>query len=303
MRIATSQSQALMNRALAQNQNKITELTAQMASGAKLQAPSDDPVTNVRISRLMREEAQVGQYRANIDAVKIGLQKNEAYLGSMVGDINEARDLVVWALDGGNTPEDLQSMVNSMSSLRDSLFYNANTKDPEGRYIFSGTLSSTPALTFDASAPAGSRYTYTGNEGQQQVVVGNGIAQTTNTNLSGLETLLNQMDSTLEAFQTPGASPADPALRATLVAHLEGSDETMRLISGKIADIGGAQNILSTLGDNLSNVSLSNQKALTDLGQLDYGLAATELNGYNIALQSTYKAYAKVSSLSLFNLL
>ena len=44
-------------------------------------------------------------------------------------------------------------------------------------------------------------------------------------------------------------------------------------------------------------------KVMEVLRELDYGVAATELNGYNIALQSTYKAYAKVSNLSLFNVL
>ncbi len=41
--------------------------------------------------------------------------------------------------------------------------------------------------------------------------------------------------------------------------------------------------------------------AITDIGALDVGVAATELNGYSTALQATYKAYAKIGNLSLFN--
>jgi flagellar hook-associated protein 3 FlgL len=52
---------------------------------------------------------------------------------------------------------------------------------------------------------------------------------------------------------------------------------------------------------NHSNVSLSNQQALIDLGQLDYGDAAVKLNGYTSAVQATQKAYAQVSKLSLFD--
>lgn len=303
MRIATSQFQASMNRSLSVNQEKISKLTEQMASGAAVMVPSDDPLTNVRISRLNREEAQIGQYRANIDAVKIRLQKNETFLTSTVGDINQVRDLLVWALDGGSvTPDDLQSMKQSLTSLRDSMMYSANVRDAEGRYVFSGTQTSTAAITFDESAAPGSRYTYTGNDGKQEVVVGNGISQTANVNVRGLESFLNQIDATLDGLQA-GVSSNDPAMRATLQANLTGADDTLALVSTKIADLGGAQNIMSTLADNHANVSLSNQMALTDLGKLDYGVAATDLNGYNIALQSTYKAYAKVSNLSLFNVL
>lgn len=304
MRIATSQVQATMNRALGQNQDAITRLTQQMASGARIQVPSDDPVSNVRISRLNREEAIVGQYRTNIDAVQIRLAKNETYLSSVVRDTTQVRDMMVWALDGGSTtPDDLQSMVTSLESLRDSILYSANVKDQEGKFIFSGTQTATQAVTYDATAAIGSRYAYTGNNGRQEVVVGNGIAQTANVDVQGLETFLNQIDATLDGLTVAGVSPNDPTMRALLSANLNGADDALTLVSGKIATFGGAQNVLATLKDNHSNVSLSNQMALTDIGKLDYGVAATELNGYNIALQSTYKAYAKVSNLSLFNVL
>jgi flagellar hook-associated protein 3 FlgL len=304
MRIASSQSQATMNRSLTMNQDALTRLSEQMASGSRIQVPSDDPVSNVRLSRLNREEAIVGQYRANIDAIQIRLQKNETYLGSVVKDINQARDLLVWALDGGSTTaDDLQSMRTSLEALRESMLYTANTKDQEGKYIFSGTLTSTVAIAFDPNAAAGSRYTYAGNNGKQQVVVGNGIAQTANVDAQGLDVYLNQIDAVLDGLTVPGVTPNDPTFRALLTDALQGSDDTMTLVSGKIASFGGAQNILATLQDNHTNVSLSNQQALLDIGKLDYGLAATELNGYTIALQSTYKAYAKVSNLSLFNVL
>ncbi|MQA42749.1 flagellar hook-associated protein FlgL [Rugamonas aquatica] len=303
MRIATSQFQATMNRGLQDNQSHLAQITAQMASGNKLQLPSDDPVTNVRLSRLAREEAIVGQYRANIAAVKIRLTTNETYLQSMTNDITQSHDLLVWASDASNTSTDLKSMVNPMSALRDSLFYSANEKDQEGRYIFSGTLTDTPSITYDATAAIGSRYTYTGNQNQQKTVVGNGITQVSNVDVKGLETLLNQMDTTINELQSPTLTVGSPSLTAALGANMDGASATLDLVAGKIADFGGAQNVMQTLDGNHANVSQSNQTAMLDLGQLDYGDAATQMNGYNLALQSSYKAYAKISNLSLFNIL
>jgi flagellar hook-associated protein 3 FlgL len=303
MRIATTQFQSTMLRGLNLNQEGSARQTELMASGNKLQLPSDDPVTSVRISRLNREEAIIGQYRANIAAVQIRLQKNETYLSSMTKDINSARDLMVWGLDGSNTGADLGAMVNSLTSIRDSLFYSANVKDQEGRFIFSGTATNTDTITFDAGAGAGARYAYSGNTNQQKVVVGNGINQTANVDLSGLDVYLNQLDTAIAELSTPGVVPSTPSLRAALTASLDGSDTALGSISSKIADFGGAQNILTTLNDNHSNVSLSNNIALIQLGKLDYAEAATELGGYNLALEASYKAYAKVSGLSLFNVL
>ena len=300
MRIATSQFQAMMTQSLQQNQEQMTYVTQQQANGNRIQLPSDDPVDSVRLSRLKREEATIAQYRSNIAAVNERLTKNEGYLQNMVNDMGSGRDLLVWASDGSNTPQDLNAMVTSLVSLRDSLMYNANTIDQEGRYVFSGTETGTPAITYDASAPLGNRYSYTGNPNDQLVVVGNGITQVGNQNVKGLEKLLNQLDQTISTLSAPGVSANNPAVRSVLKANLDGFDDALNLISGKVAVIGGQQNILKTIDANHENVSTSNQTAILDIGQLDVGAASIELNGYSTALQASYKAYSKIGTLSLF---
>lgn len=303
MRVASSQYQSNMNRSLQLNQERIAYLTQQMASGQRIQLPSDDPVGSVRLSRLNREETNVKQYRANITALQDRLLKNQNYLSSMVGDMAEGRDLLIWASDGSNTSSDLNAMITSLTSQRDSMFYTANTKDQEGHYLFSGTATATPALKYDANAALGARYSFAGNTAAQSVVVSNGITQTANDNVQGLDALLNLMDNTIDTLSKQGVSPNDPTVSQTLKDNIDGIDTAMGLISNKIAVSGAAQNILSTLDTNHGNVSLSNKMALNNIGQLDYGVAATDLSGYTTALQSTYKAYTKIANLSLFDVL
>ncbi|MYM34710.1 flagellar hook-associated protein 3 [Duganella sp. FT94W] len=299
MRIATSQFQATMTRSLQSNQGALASLTNRMASGNKIDVPSDDPVTAVRLSRLDREQAIVGQYRDNIAAIKIRLASNETYLQSMVNDITQSHDLLVWASDASNTPDDLKAMTSTLTALRESLFYSANQKDQEGRYIFSGTLTDTPAITFDENGSP--RYTFTGNTKEQKSVVGNGISQTVNVDVKGLDDLLNLMDNTIRALSDPAGSGLD--VKTTLAANMDGAQSTLELIAGKIASFGGAQNVMATLDGNHASVALSNSTAILDLGALDMTEAATELNGYNNALQASYKAYSKIANLSLFNVL
>jgi flagellar hook-associated protein 3 FlgL len=303
MRIATSQYQALMNQSIQKNQERITYVTQQMANGNRIQLPSDDPVDSVRLSRLKREEATITQYRANIAAVQQRMAKNEGYLQNMVNDMNSGRDLLVWAADGSNTPDDLNSMVTSLTSLSDSLRYTGNSLDQEGRYVFSGTTTGTAPIAFDDNAAVGSRYKYAGNTNDQTVVVGNGITQTANQNVKGLEDLLNQLDRTIETLKAPGVDANDPDVRSTVAGALDAFDVAMDSLSGKISVLGGQQNILSTIDANHENVSLSNQMAINDIGQLDVASAAIELNGYTTALQATYQAYSKIGTLSLFSAL
>ncbi|MNT78126.1 flagellar hook-associated protein FlgL [compost metagenome] len=57
------------------------------------------------------------------------------------------------------------------------------------------------------------------------------------------------------------------------------------------------------MADNRGNVSLSNQQSITQLESLDYAQANINMNSYMLALQSSQKAYGRVSSLTLFDVL
>lgn len=303
MRIATAQYQSNMNKSLQLNQERMSNLTQQMATGKRILLPSDDPIDSVRLSRLQREESAIGQYRENIGAIKIRLSKNESYLSGMVNDVTAGRDQIVWALDGGNTPADLKAMIQPLEAMRESLLFSANTVDQEKRYVFAGTETGTAPMAYDAGAPVGARYSYAGNLNEQRVVVGNGLTQVANENIAGMEQLLNALDKTIARLEAADLNPNDAGTRTVLEENLDAFDAALELVSGKIAAIGGKQNILDTLDVNHANVSLSNQMAITDIGQLDMGVAATELNGYSTALQATYKAYGRIGTLSLFSVL
>jgi len=303
MRISSTQYHSTMNTALQLANQRVGAVLQQMASGQRLLTPSDDPISQVRLMRLGREEAALDQYRKNIETLSSRLEQNEARLEGIASDVMQVRDLLVWASDGANVPQDLQAMSSSIDSLRESIFYTANSRDHEGRYVFSGTAVNTPAIRYDASQPLGSRYTFDGNQAKQSVVVGNGVTQAANVSLPEAQDLLNLLDRVGATLGSPALDVNDPAVRATLAAALGGMDIALDSVNTQIARIGGQHNILQTLDDTHADVSLSNQNAAITIGRLDYGDAAVRLNGYTVAVEATQKAYAKVSNLSLFNVI
>lgn len=303
MRIASTQYHTTMNTALQKASSQLEDILAKMASGEKYSLPSENPVATVRLSRLYREEAALDQYRDNISALQSRLTQNETYLTSMSNDMLSARDLLVWAADGSNTSADVTAMAESLQPLLESLLYVANSTDAEGRYVFSGTAVDSPTITYDAAAPVGSRYTFTGNTEEQRVVVGTGVTQPANVTLPEVADMLNQLDRVLTTLQTPGVNVNDAAVRADITTAMESLDDVIESISGRIAGLGGAQNILTTLETSHANVSLSNQQAALTLGQLDYAEATVQMNGYTTAVQATQKAYSEVSKLSLFDVI
>lgn len=303
MRIASTQYHATMNTALQNASARLELILQKMASGQKYMLPSENPIASVRMSRLAREEATLDQYRENIAALRERLTRNEQYLDAMSADMLSARELMVWAADGSNTSADVNAMASSLQPLMDSIFFTANAQNAEGRYEFSGSATSTPTITYDPAAPVGARYTYTGNTDVQLVVVGNGVTQPANVALDEMAATLNQLDEVRAVLTAPNVSVNDPAVRAVISATMNALDGTLESISGKIATLGGSQNILTTLEENHSSVSLSNKQAALVLGQLDYADAAVKLNGYTTAVQATQRAYGAVSKLSLFDVI
>lgn len=287
----------------------------QMASGNRLSRPSDDPISHVRIARLGREEANNAQYLSNIGALSSRMSQSETVMTGINNDLLNVRDLLVWALDGGNTGDDLAAMATSLEALRDSIHASSLTKDQEGNYLFSGTATRTPTVAVSDLTVAGvvqldgqgkpiKVYQAQGNDKQQMVVVGNGLTQSANVSIGNeVSSVLNALSEAIAAIRTPGTTANDPATRAQLTTALTGLDTSVEQISTKISQLGGAQNIIATLDTNLRNLSTANQVATLEYVQLDYASAATKLNSLMSAVQATQGAYAKVSQLSLFNAL
>jgi flagellar hook-associated protein 3 FlgL len=316
MRVSSSQYHITVNASLQKSNSQLEKLMSQMASGNRLLRPSDDPISHVRIARLDREEANIAQYLDNIGALSSRMSQSEMVMTSMNSDLLSARDLLVWALDGTNTSDDLSAMATSLEALRDGLMASSLTKDQEGNYMFSGTATKTATvgvaqqvdannapLVDDAGKPV-LVYTAQGNNKQQTVVVGNGLTQPANVSI-GTETaaVLNALSEAIVAIRKPGVTANDADTRAKLTAALNGVDGTMNDLLTKVSQLGGAQNIIATLETNARNLSTANQTSVLDYAQLDYASAATQLNSLMSAVQATQSAYGKVSQLSLFNAL
>jgi flagellar hook-associated protein 3 FlgL len=303
MRIATNQYSGMMTTALQTATAQMDAINLQLATGNQYTAPSQNPIATVRLTRFAREDADISQYQDNVSTLKSKLSNNESTLSGISNDILSAHDLLIQGANGANASSDTNSIAASLQPLMASILYAANSKDDEGYYEFSGTQTGTAAITYNAAAAVGSRYTFTGNSNQQLVTVASGVTQPANLSLPEMATLLNQLDSVHSALAAPGVNVSNPAVQAQLGAALDAVATGLGAISGKIATLGGQQNILSTLNTNFSDLSLTNQQAATTLGQVNYADAYTQLSGYTAAVQAAQKAYSVVSKLSLYNVL
>ncbi|PAA27276.1 flagellar hook-associated protein 3 [Pseudomonas fragi] len=301
MRISNAQTSALMHANMNRNAEAIGKLQAQIGSGLRIQKPSDDPIASARLMRIEREQASLGQYNLNIGRVSDNLMVQETYLKSASDVMLSVRDLLLWASNDSNSGEDLSAIAGEMSSLEQSIVSYFNAKDEAGNYLFSGTLSNTPAVTFDAATGS---YTVTGNDQYRQAVVGNGVMiddnVTAHSILGAGADLLNDLHGLIDSLKS---APNDPATRQQLKDTLESLDQTHGRVLGQLTDLGGRQNTLTLLGNGNADVSLVNQKIQGDLSQLDVGAAFLQISGYELSMQASQKVYTRVAAISLFDLM
>lgn len=299
MRISSNQYHNTMISALQLANDGVNQALQQLATGQRILKPSDDPIGTLRLSRLSREEAALGQYRDNIGALQSRLSNSEATLDSVQGDLQSLRDLLVWAADGGNTPADLNAMSGSLQTLQESLLYLANTKNAEGRYLFSGTASDQPTVIVNAGPPV--TYTAGGNTQTQPVAVADNTNVPANVSLQEMAPFLQQLSTLTAQLASPTVTAS--GVQASVQSMIAQLDQTMGSVASKIGQLGGRQNVINTLDGNQASVSLSNQQSALKIGKTDYAESSTRLESYKLAVQATQKAYASVSELSLFDVI
>ncbi len=304
MRISNAQITAMMHGSMNTSSEKLGKLMQQMATGERMLMPSDDPISAVRVLRIQREEATLTQYRTNIANVSGNLSKQEANLKATSDTMLNVRDLLLWAANGSNTSEDLAAIANEMGNLERTIVSFANVRDEEGRYLFSGTLSDRPAITFDAATQS---YQLTGNDQYRQAAVANGVLVEENVTAAqvfgGGVGMLNDLNALVKMLADPALDANDPAVQATISATLNSLDKTHGDLLGAVSELGGRQNTLTLLSSSNEDVSLVNQKIDGELSQLDYASASIDLNNYQLSLQATQKTYLKINGLSLFGML
>ena len=304
MRITNSQITSMMHNSMNVSSAELGKLMQQMATGKRILLPSDDPIASVRVLRVEREEASLEQFRKNIANVSGSLSTQEANLKSTSDAMLNVRDLLLWAANGSNTSEDLAAMAGELSIIEDTIVSFANVRDEEGRYLFSGTLSDTQALTFDAATQT---YSLTGNDKHRQAAVANGVLVDENVTAASVYGtgvgMLNELRDLINTLQDPALDATDPAVRQQIVDTMAALDDAHGRVLGSITDLGGRQNALTLLTDSNEDVSLVNQKIEGELSQLDYAGATIDLNNYQLALGATQKTYLKINEMSLFSLL
>ena len=157
-------------------QSKLSRIQEQVASGKRIQNPSDDPGAAAEIVRLRSELNRVETYQRTADQAISSLSFEESAVAGAESVLQRARELAVQgANDGALNASDREIIAAEIDGLRDSLLNIGNTRNADGEYIFAGDKVNTAAFSESNGA-----VTYEGSVGPRLVNIASGIRVQTN---------------------------------------------------------------------------------------------------------------------------
>lgn len=173
MRISTSQIFEQSLAAMLQQQTNVARSQNQISTGERIISPSDDPAGTVQALNLQRELGLTEQYIANANAATTRLQNEESVLDSSANILQRIRELAVQGLNATNTADDRKAISTEIKQLNQQLLAQANTRDANGDYLFSGF--SAGVQPYESLSGI-----YQGDEGQRNLKIGPNVLVPTN---------------------------------------------------------------------------------------------------------------------------
>lgn len=184
MRITNNMMISNLMRNLGKNTERLSKYQNQLDSGKKISVPSDDPVVAARALKLRTDVAKVEQYQKNIGDAKSWLDATDVALGKIGDVMQKARELMVQASNGTNTPEETQKIGLELKQLRTQVVHLSNSTY-SGRYIFSGFKTDQKLMNDDENDPGFGNFMVNVNTVGERIKYEIGVGDSININIAG----------------------------------------------------------------------------------------------------------------------
>lgn len=174
MAVRTTQNQffTLLNSNLQANYYKLASLQEQIASGKKLQRPSDDPVGQSLSLTLRGGKADIARYQSAAADARTRLDEAAALATDANETLSSARELVIRGLSDTLGSDARAALANEIDELRKGLLQTVNTRTESG-YVFGGTELANPP--FEETNVAGRKnVTWRGDDSVSRATIGSG---------------------------------------------------------------------------------------------------------------------------------
>ena len=277
-------------------------LQAAIASGQRLAAASDDPVAAARVRTLTRQDSF-----AEIDTAASGRASGDLMLADQTlsqfsASVIRVKELATQAANGILTATQRAGIATELDQIHSELGRLASARDLAGHALFGGN-SVGAAYTFDASGNP----VYAGTASASDLSLGDGQTVTRGltgpqflefTGASGATNLFAVVKGLSDALKGGVPDPAQAARDA-----LGPLDTGLETITTQQTVIGARLNWIDLNVERRVQMSEQRSDEEASVGGTDLSLAVSQLQQTMTVLEASQASFARLSQLSLFNLL
>ncbi|MDD1793566.1 flagellar hook-associated protein FlgL [Enterovibrio sp. ZSDZ42] len=307
MRLSSSQLNDMMFTSIQNSTSGVNTALAQMGTQKKMLAASDDPLGAVQVMMLNREQSNISQFQKNITNLEKQLGLTESHIDASHNAMLRVEELVTSVLNASNSEMGgREAIASELEGLLDQLVGEANSKNPNGDYIFSGTKTDSEAVARD---PETGKFVFQGNDEQRMVSVAESINVPANQTASDLffngasdgSDIFNTLDSLVKDLRDPGVTGS--ALTSSVTNAQSNVTGVMDGMGQVLTEVGGQRASLDRISGSHEDNALMNDNLIGEVEDLDYSEAILRLNTHMAALQATQMSYTKIQNLSLFKMM
>lgn len=276
-------------------QSDISQLSEELSTGVRLQAPSDDPSAWSQAMSIKQGLSELSTFGNNMSFAMGWNQASENALGQFEDLITQAKQTAMKAMQS-TTPEEQAANYETMKQMTTQALGLANTQYGNS-YIFSGrSTSTTPFNSTD--------FSYQGDTQSLDVRIGKNTHQTVNQDGQTVF-FTDPTDPTtniLQAFDNL-ATAINTGDTTTIQNEMGVMDQAYNHISSMLGTVGARMSDIQQRQDALQSVTTNNQDALSNTQDADVAEVVTNLQMKQTALQATLQSTAYLKNLSLTNFL
>lgn len=284
-----------LTRSLSDNLRSMSRLSNMLATGKKINNPSDDVSGMMKVMDYKVSINELERYRKNIDEANQHLSYAETAMSSIASSLTRAGELANQASNGSQNADTRAAIAAEVANLRDEIMNLANSKF-RNKYIFSGYKTGTPP--FDAG------FNYQGDSGEVNVMIDRSATMAMNIPGdkvfgTGASSIMGVLDSLYNALINTDAAVAQAGAQTALTSI----DDSIDQIANIRADIGARMNSLDSRLSNLEDRNITLKTYLSEIEDTDIANTISEISKTEVALQSLRQSGAQVLSQSLLDFL
>jgi flagellar hook-associated protein 3 FlgL len=289
-RVADSSTASSLASRINSQRSRLSVLEERIASGKRINRPSDDPGGSVALIKMRTSQKEIEQFQRTAKTASQKLTATDDTLTGYENMLERVRTLVAQGLSDTSTQGAKNSLATEIETLRGTILNVANSKYGD-EYLFGGTRQTQPPYNQTTAAPgplAIAQFIQI-EPGRNPIEAG---VTSDKVFADATATIFTDLTNAANALRGTGNAATD---RATLQNTMSRLIIYTNQVTTAHAKVGANMNAADSALQNLTNSFLSIDERAGDLEGADFAETAMDLAETQRVLEATLQIAAKKS--------